>query len=342
MTRQAESKPRSRRRKLLYVFLWSVVIVVSGGFGTFQYFKYQFFAEKPNDLRFESELQAFDFRWSQNKFGEYYEPHAAMLFPVTIPGIDSQLYMQFDTGSPSSFLKIGAIKEMRRQGVEFNTTDQDGSVKINDLKIHVGANQVVLQPVSISSGELEIDWKNPNAINIIGTLGADFIDQKVCAIDFVNQEIRLFESRPQELNSLGTFKPFTFKGRRIMLPAMIDGVEMEVFYDSGCSAFGLLTSKYHFDRYAAPGSMEVCHNANRHGDPVFVHHRKCDLEVEFGETRIPVFRVSYAELYTFAQSTVGRMINGGFWGNKSFVESRSTLILDTRENEFLVHRQHSN
>lgn len=74
---------------------------------------------------------------------------------------------------------------------------------------------------------------------IIGTIGADFLDQKACEIDFPSFEIRLHASWPANL-SLDSFTPFKFKGRRIMLPATMDGVEMELFYDSGCSAFGFL------------------------------------------------------------------------------------------------------
>ncbi len=119
-----------------------------------------------------------------------------------------------------------------------------------------------------------------------------------------------------------------------MLPARINGSDVQLFYDSGCSPFGLLTSKYHYDRLTDPDEPEIAYGANRFGESIPIHHKASDLQIQLGATDISLKRISYAEMYTLLQSTVGRLIEGGFLGNKSLTES--TLILDAKTNEFLV------
>ena len=44
---------------------------------------------------------------------------------------------------------------------------------------------------------------------------------------YANGFIQLFQEQPEWMSSLPDFKPFNFKGRRFMLPAEIDGKELE-------------------------------------------------------------------------------------------------------------------
>lgn len=327
-------KKRNWRRKFAYWFFGLLLLLIVVAFAGIQYAKYQIFKDRPNRLTFVGDLHPVPFQWSEDRLDDFIEPHSAMLIPVTIAGIENKFFMQLDTGGPSSFLRSGALKELRSHGVQFQLSKENDRTCIETFELNVGNNRVILKSGDVMGSDAKFNWDNPNAINIIGSFGADFIDQKVCEIDFPNQQIRLHKSRPDNLNSLGTFTPFKFKGRRVMLPTTIDNVQMELFYDSGCSAFGLLTSKYHFERYADKNSKEISYNANRHGDPVFIHHKTCGLEATFGDVKIPLTRVSYAELYTFVQSSVGRLIHGGFLGNKPLLEC--CLILDTLSNEFLI------
>ena len=122
------------------------------------------------------------------------------------------------------------------------------------------------------------------------------------------------------------------------MPVTIDGASEHVIYDSGCSAFGLLTSGYYYDRYSDPNQPETNYNGNRHGDPIPIHHRTCDLIATFGETELPLKRISYVNLYAPVQALVGRFSGFagfiGVLGNEPLTES--TLILDAKTNEYLV------
>ena len=66
------------------------------------------------------------------------------------------------------------------------------------------------------------------------------------------------------MTKLPKFESFDFTGRRIMLPAKIKRKEYELFYDSGCSAFGLITIKKRFDEYTDKNTAAyISYNAKK-------------------------------------------------------------------------------
>ena len=327
-------KPRTKRilKRTGFVFGGLFVLGIVGAIGGFYYFKSQFFRDTPNRLSFQGELHTIPFEWVSGKPNE---PHAAILIAVKVPGVPNQLYMQFDTGSPSTFIRSGAIESLQEYGLNLSIVDEDGTARVESFELEVAGNRIQLDQGWVRPRDTPIKW-DPKAINIIGSFGADLLAEKVSEIDFPAQEIRLSESRSEELESLRDFSPLDFKGRRIMLTGQIKGDDVQFFYDSGCSPFGLLTSKYQYDQLTDPNSKELAYDANRFGDAVPVHHKASEMLLRVGTTDLPVKRISYAELYSFMQVAVGRFIGGGFLGNKTLTES--TLILDLKANEFLVFK----
>ncbi|MFK7821361.1 MAG: hypothetical protein AB8G99_21780 [Planctomycetaceae bacterium] len=324
---------RRHKKKLLLCLLGLGLLLPILGYAGFQYAKSRFLRETPNRLSLEGELHPVEFTWVPETFSDdYSEPHSAILLPVTVPGVSKQLYMQFDTGAPSTFLRSGCVKSLQDRGVECELYKDDKTTRVKKFELNVGKNHVVLDGGWVMQRDISIDWDKP--YNVIGSIGADFIADVVCAIDFPAEKIHLYRSRPESLSSLGSFQPFEFTGRRVLLPTTIDDTEMQVLWDSGCSSFGLFTSKYFFDDYSDPDEPGIQFGAMRFGDTVPAYHKPCDLIATFGETKIPVKRVSYLDMYAGLQTTFGRFTPGGFLGNKSLTES--TLILDTTVNEFFV------
>ncbi|MCR9245135.1 MAG: erythromycin esterase family protein [bacterium] len=328
----------SKRRKALYVLFGLLLFLVVSAVGGMVYIKSWWFQERPNTLAFVGELHTIPFEWTATTDNGHTEPHAATLIPVTLPGLQKKFYMQFDTGSPYTFVRSGALESLRQRGHAHEVRVEEDRSVVERLELDVGGNRVVLNSGHVLERTATIDWEDPDSIAILGSFGTDLLAEKVCAIDFPAQQLQLYRTRPESLTALGEFVPFDFSGRRIMLPSTIAGTEQDVFYDSGCSAFGLLTSKYHFDRFTDPNVAEIQYSANRFGDSIPVHHKPCSGNLRLGTVELPLERVSYVELYEFFQATLGRFsFFGGFLGNKALLES--TLILDTEASEFLLVRR---
>ncbi|MEM7314061.1 MAG: hypothetical protein AAF497_13015, partial [Planctomycetota bacterium] len=211
---------RKHKKKLLYLFLSALMLCTVGILGAFHFFKNRFFSAAPNSLTLVGELQPFEFTWVGQKFSEdYSEPHSAILLPVNVPGIPEPLYMQFDTGAPSTFFRSGCLESLKERGVVVELVEQDERTVVRKFELSVGGNRVVLEPARVMQRDIHIDWDKP--INIIGSIGADFVDNVVFAIDFPAEHIHLFRERPKDFATLGSFLPFEFKARRIMLPTTI-------------------------------------------------------------------------------------------------------------------------
>lgn len=328
---------KSTRKKILFATLGLVILGVICIAGGVQYFKYQWFRDTPNTLRIEGDLHSVPFEWGENVYAAHTEVHEAILIPVSVPGISRTLYMQFDTGASNTFLRSGALQALKSRGCEFELFDKDERTCVKTFELNVAGNKVVLESGRVVRRGIR-DWDDPDAVITIGTIGTDFIDKRVIAIDFPARRIRMYDQRSQSLQAMGTFIPFDFKGRRILFPATIDGRDHNLLYDSGCSAFGILTSRYYFDQYTDPAADIITYNANRHGDAVPVHHRACELPIQFGATELSSRRVSYVDLYGGVQSVLGGSsgLVGmlGFMGNKVLLDS--TLIIDAQANEFLI------
>lgn len=325
---------KKTKKRILYGLLGLTLLAVVGVVGGLAYFKYTWFRDQPNTLVIEGELHSIPMKWS----GNVQDPHAFLLIPVSIPGFDNIFHMQFDTGSPVTYLKSGALESLMERGYEVELFKKEKLTYFREFEFNVGGNKVALKPGWVRGARGGIDWDNPNSNNVIGTIGSDLLDQRICAIDFAAMQIRLYENRPQIFDTLGTFTPFDFKGRKIVMPVTIDGSSENLIYDSGCSAFGLLTSGYYYDQYSDPNEPEIQYNGNRHGDPIPIHHRTCDLTATFGEAELPLKRISYVNLYAPVQALVGRFSSFagfiGVLGNEPLTES--TLIFDAKTNEYLV------
>ncbi|MFK7817204.1 MAG: hypothetical protein AB8G99_00675 [Planctomycetaceae bacterium] len=319
---------RITRKRVLYTLLFTFLTTVIAALAAGLYFKRQWLKDTPNTLAVDSELVT-SFRWGPKQ--------DAMLIPVRIEGFSTKFHMQFDTGSASTFLRSQAVEALMARGMEVDLFRKDEGTYIKSFEFAVGDATIVLKDGYVRGRTAEIDWDNPNASNLIGTIGADFLDQKVCEIDFPGKQLRLHSNRPKKFDG-ATFTPFAFKGRRIILPVRVAGGDEHVFWDSGCSSFGLLTSAYYYHKLTDADVEETRFNANRHGDPVFIHRRESAQPIEFGSTSCSIKNIAYANLYEAAQTAFGRFsgLVGfiGFLGNQPFNDC--TLVIDSQQNEFLV------
>jgi len=329
-------KPNRLLKIIGYALLVLLTLTVAAGFIGMRKFNNALFKDRPNHLVYTYESKPIHFDWANDSVGDYFESYTAMMIPLKIEGIPHKFYFQFDTGAPNTIIYGNTLESLKTFGKDFKTITKDESLYLDSLNINLGGNRINASLLEIFEGYGDTIDRNDtiNAIKL-GTLGADFMDKKITVINFKNQYIQFYDNRPEWMSSLSGFKPFDFKGRRFMLPAIINDKELELFYDSGSSTFGLITSKNRYDEYTNENQEEVRYNANRFGDPIPICHRSTNIKIEIGNSNLDLKRVSYVDMYAKYQGLMTPFTRiGGWLGNRPFTQN--TLILDTKKEEFIV------
>lgn len=326
------------KKKIGYTLLIVLLLMLSVGFYFIRKFNNAFFKEKSAYLEYSFESKPIHFDWAANSTGSegYHEPQAALIIPLKIEGLTHQFYMQFDTGAPHSYIYENDLKSLRAIGLNIKEVTKGEECFVEQLDFVLDDNHIKASMIRILGDYGHTFDKNDTISKIgIGTIGSDFIKDRITAIDFKNQTLELYNERPEWMMSLSGFKPFDFTGRRIMLPATIDNKNYELFYDSGCSAFGLITIKSRFDNYSDENTEVIAYNAKSWDSSISIASKLTNQPIRIGNSDLSLKRVSYVDMYTWSQPLVAPFTKiGGWLGNQPFNES--TLILDTKTEEFIV------
>ncbi len=324
------------KKKIGYTLLVLLVLIIIAGFIGVQKFNNALFGDKSNYLEYTSESKPIHFDWAGDSIGGIYETQAAMIIPLKIDGLAHHFYMQFDTGAPHSYIYENDLKSLRAIGLDLKEVVKDDARYVERLDFILDDNHIKASMVKIYPNYGHSFDKNDTIRSIgIGTIGSDFMMNRITAIDFKNQNIQLYNERPEWIASLTGFKSFGFSGRRFMLPVTLDNKNYEFLYDSGCSAFGLITIKSRFNTYTKESTKQVNYDAKAWEGSIPIRSKVSDKLFNIGNVNLKMKRVSFVDMYTVMQPLITPFTRiGGWLGNQSFTES--TLILDTKTKEFLV------
>ncbi len=328
---------RKKRLKIIgYTFLIVFSLVIIAGFIGIRMFNNSLFKERPNELVYTSENKPIHFDWAGDSIGGFYEAQAAMIIPLKIKGLTHNFQLQFDTGAPTSIIYENGLKSLRAIGVDIKEVIKDEARYVEHLDFKLGDNQIKASMIRILPNYGNSFEKNDTVASIgLGTLGSDFIHNRILEMDFKNQRLQLYNERPQWMQKLPNFVPFDFTGRRVMLPVILNGKAYEFLYDSGASAFGLITTKNRFNRYTEESTKEVNYDANGWGNSIPMRSKVSDMMFTIGNAMLNLKRVTYVDMYTGVQKLITPFTRiGGWLGNLPLNQSR--LILDTKTEEFII------
>ncbi len=299
-------------------------------------FEKTFFAETPNDLFHSCDEKRIDFVWAEGTYGDYVEPHNAMVIEVSLNNMPQRFYFQFDTGSPSSYLYGNPLGSLEEMGLNLKVVERGDKPFVQGFDFKQAGKEFSISNFQILEGYGKAINENDTATNVLlGTIGTDFIDDKIAVIDFENQFIITYVNRPDWMDALKGFRQFDFTGRRLLLPASIDGNDLNLIYDTGSSAFGLITSKNRYKKYTDRKEPAIEYEANSWGESIPVYHKITDKKLDIGGCHLNLNRISYVGMYGSLQRFVTPFTKiGGWLGNKLFL--RSALIMDTQKQEFAV------
>ncbi|MFC7379510.1 hypothetical protein [Brevundimonas sp. GCM10030266] len=275
------------------------------------------------------------FQWSEARFGDRVEPHAALLLPVRVEGSPKTLYMQFDLGAPDTVLMKGKLESLSER-LPGQTVGADGRVAhfafaMGDVR--ADARQVRIVDDGSNGG---IRWDEPEHVDVIGTVGADLLRGRTLVIDYPRSRIFVGDEAPEGLVAEGQMRPFIFTPRGVVLTGLtIDGEAKAIMLDTGSSAFSLLTSQDDWMAKTNGGVGATSFGVNSWGRTLTAHVAPTRSVAAFGETVIPLGEVAWIEGVDEAQANAMRSSGlGGMTGNKLFVDR--VLVLDAVNSTFAV------
>ncbi|GAB2863618.1 hypothetical protein [Hymenobacter ruber] len=303
------------------------------GVGGYFYFRKQF--QAPANQLAVSQLPATTaFVWEADT--THHLAHAALLVPVSVPGCPRTCYLQFDTGAPYTLLKSNALEVLRANFPATRAALQAQADTVHNLQFALGQGQVLARKIWVRpyANATQLP-SNPNEPFIIGTLGTDIFDGRVLVIDYARQRFSLSDSVPDSLLRRAAFVPMSFKERRVLLRVGLQGQPQELMFDSGSSAFALLTAPANWQQMAQPAATAQSVPVNSWGKTLTAHTIATTAAMQFGAATVPLGTVTYIDGTTFMQRTLTRFSGmGGMLGNAPF--SQHTIILDAKAGRFGV------
>lgn len=320
---------------LLKISLAVLIFLVVSGVGGYFYARKKF--QPPiNQLTVTGLPATCTFAWLADTVARPAVPHRALLVPVSLPGCPRACYMQFDTGAPYTLLYSNPMVALRAQYPALRQSVAASADTLRNFRFAIGQSQVQVRRIAvrahIGASSLPADSTAPF---IIGTLGTDALDGRVLVLDYVRQQFQLASQVPDSLVARTTFVPLAFDSRRVMLHAQVQGQPEQLLFDSGSSAFALLTSPDMYHKLARPGAPEQTATVNSWGKKLTSHTVLTAAVVQVGSATLPLRTASYMEGMNWWQKLLMTSSGmGGMLGNEPF--SEHTLVVDVPGGRFGV------
>lgn len=281
-----------------------------------------------NQLVLPERSYTLPFKWQGDSVDGHWEPYAALLLAVRLPDCDRQFYMQFDLGAPYSVFYRNKIKTF--------VPPADSAAVIRDCRFQVGEMPVTAREIAVKSFEDPLkEALYGEDMEVIGTIGADLIEGRVIVIDYPGEKMFIGADLPAGLPVDQQLSDLVLAGRSVLLPAIIKGKKTMLFFDTGSSAFELLTDKMTFDRLRNPGGTPIQYEVRSWGRALTAHTAPTADSLEMASRKLAITRVTYISGASAAQVEQMKKIGiGGMTGNRLFINYR--LLLDMKRRQFAI------
>ena len=295
-------------KKIILTFL---VILFLALFGGYIYFDQKFTPEK-NYLTVEKESGPIPIMWLGKEKN-------VLLLPIHFDGDTTTYYLQFDTGSPYTVFYSKSIKNIR---------PIISSKKVAKTSFRIGQTKVASNKFKIYN---QGNGHDKDSLKIIGTIGADILEDRKTIINFKENSIALnvLEVPSQFQSKLFDFK---FKKRKIILKGLLKGQEEKFLFDTGTSAYELLTNQEVWENMKLPNSKIDVEKSEQSWDNVLTTYTaSCKENIQIAKREIPLNTVTYVEGFSQAQYSMMKFSGmTGMLGNKIFLNN--ILYIDCKEN----------
>lgn len=296
------------------IVLTVLVVLVAALAGGYIYFDQKFTPDK-NYLIVENESGSIPFTWLGKEKN-------ALLLPIHFSNDTITYYLQFDSGSAYTVFyskSISTIPQIARHKETAKASFYIGKTKINSdkFKIYTMGND------------------GDTSLKIIGTIGADILEDRKTIINFKENYIALNVSKvpTQFQNKLFDFQ---FKKRKIVFNGLLKAQEEKFLFDTGTSAYELLTNKEVWDNLKLPNSKINIEKSEQSWDNILTTYTaNCKQKIKIANYEIPLNSVTYVEGFSQAQYAMMKFSGmTGMLGNKLFLNN--IMYIDCTQNKMAI------
>lgn len=276
------------------------------------------------------------FIWSEISDSEGKLQKNALLLPVKIKGLDKVFYMQLDTGSNRT---IFYSKRMQTIFAKFGNADivtLDNRQYIKQMTIRISDNEFNLGNALLrnSGYDEKIDFDDPKSVNVIGSIGFDFLKSRVFEIDYSTNAFRIYDENYKFDSSIKPNKLSIIKDQ-ILLHCDLNDRKTKFLFDTGSSRFSLLTSIEEFDRIRLLDAPTKTDKIKSFEDYLNVQTAPTLALVKIGGETIPLEEISAVDTLTAGQKFLMAVVGiKGITGNKLFLGRK--LIIDLRNGQYAI------
>ncbi|UOQ97814.1 hypothetical protein MUN81_21630 [Hymenobacter sp. 5317J-9] len=314
------------------ILLAVLALFVLSSIGGYFYFRQQFLPPA-NQLVVSGLPATTPFAWLADTAAGRAVPHAAVLVPVQLPNCPRTCYLQFDTGAPYSVLYARPLAALQARYPALRPALTLYGDTLRDFRFALGRGQVQARWVKtrdLGAAALPADSLAPF---IIGTLGGDVVDGRALVLDYARQRFSLLLAVPDSLVRRTDFVPLAFDSRRPVFTAGLQGEPRKLFFDTGTSAFALLTSEGEWQKLARPGAPVRTSVTSSWGRPLTSYTAPTAAAMRLGTATVPLGTVSHMTGTSFTQNLLMRFSGmGGMLGNEPF--SQRAVVLDVAGGRF--------
>lgn len=295
-------------KKTVLAFLLILTLFCLG----FYFYFNQKFSPEENYLTVKNESGKVIVKWlGENK--------NVMLLPVHLKNDSTTYFMQFDTGSPNTIFyqnSLAIFKNKKQIKTQFTVGNTE--VSSNQFKI-----------ISINKNN------DKDSIKIIGTIGSDLLDQKKTIINFKENYV-VFNILKEPKSFSSAKLDFKFKKRKIIISGILNGKEEQFLYDSGTSAYELLTNKNVWQKLKSPNSKPVVEKAQSWERILTSYTAKSNQTIKFKNKELILSEVTYVEGISQSQYMLMKFSGmTGMLGNKIFL--KNSLYIDCKEEKISIN-----
>lgn len=285
------------------------------------------------------------FKWVGDSIGNRYFDKAYINIPLKIENLPYQFDAQFDLGAFATIIYGKSITHYTSFSPNLKESGDTLRIKgkkfplYKNLTLHLDKvkfpNLTVVKLPGFGK-EISPDSVKTKTVKHIGTIGVDLCANKTLLIDYPNQKIAILNDIPESLLAKTEFLPAKFnKNDRVMIPFTIGDKTEYLMFDTGSSAFPLIT----FPKYAEliTDSKEPITDSlgiSSWGSVHQMYKKKMNKKMYLGKNPVKNEYVYYSDKAASSQKFFDDNGIFGFTGNVLFLDK--ILVIDFKNKKFGV------